>query len=198
MLAYSHARPDVTSKLPSIPTNGKAAEGYVSFATIFADANEDRLLSAGEVVSFTNSSGSFVLPGGIGTFVLFGGIDIATDLPFKGHLSAPSGSSIVTPLTTLVVALDMRAVQDAQAKVLTAFGLDPTTDLTTLDPIAGTSGGDAQAALAYTAGIEVFDTVTLIASALAGNDPSKYPGVFDLRLMAWPTRLRRSDRIPSQ
>lgn len=175
----SNATPDVSANLPSIPATGKAAEGYISFATIFADANENGSLSTGEAVSFTTSSGSFVMPGAVGTVILLGGIDIATGLPFQGHLSAPQGSSMVTPLTTLIVTLEKQGVVDAQAKVLAAFGLDPATDITTLDPIAGTTSGDAQAAPAYTAGIQVFDTFKLLASVLAGNEPSQFVPAYD-------------------
>jgi hypothetical protein len=36
--------------------------------------------------------------------VLQGGTDIATNLPLQGSLRAPEGSTVVTPLTTLVAA----------------------------------------------------------------------------------------------
>ena len=60
----------------------------------------------------------------------------------------------------------------------------PLRDLTTLDAIAGTSRGDAQAALACMAGNKVLDTLTLIASVLAGSDSAEYAGAFDAALSA--------------
>jgi Ca2+-binding RTX toxin-like protein len=159
-------------------------EGYIIGATVFADSNENGVIDSGEVSTKTDEAGAFLLAGGIGPLKLNGGVDIATGLPFRAHLNAPAGSTVITPLTTLIVALAAQSIPDAHAKVLTAFGFDPTADLTTLDPIAGTSGGDAQAALAYTAGIEVYSTLTLIASLLAGNDPADYTSAYDAVLGA--------------
>lgn len=75
--------------------NGKAEDGYI----------------AGGAVSYENGSGApattgvdggFALAGGSGPIELTGGTDNATGLAFTGTLTAPSGFSILSPLTTLV------------------------------------------------------------------------------------------------
>ena len=147
-----------------IPSAGGLEDGYISGATIFVDVNRDGELNPGEPFTGTNSDGTFSLGAlaSSGLVVAIGGTDISTGLPFKGQLSAPAGSTIITPLTTLLT-----SVGD-QNKVLTALGLPAGIDLTTLDPIAATKAGDAHGAAAYVAGAKVYDTVAMIASALAG------------------------------
>jgi hypothetical protein len=154
-------------------------EGYLAGATVFVDENDNGLLDAGENSTISDASGSFFSIGNSGPLIAIGGTDIATGLPFEGHLNAPAGSTVITPLTTLIVALSAEGVANAHDAVLTAFHLDPSTDLPTLDPIASTVGGDAEAALAYTAGIEVFDTLKLVASVLAGNNPTQFAAAYD-------------------
>jgi hypothetical protein len=87
-------------------------------------------------------------------------------LPFKGQLSAPAGSIEITPLTTLLVGL--QSDPSAQQRVLAALGLSLSLNLTTLDPIAATKGGDAAAAAAYVAGAKIYDTVEITGTALSG------------------------------
>ncbi|TIL87507.1 MAG: hypothetical protein E5Y73_25190 [Mesorhizobium sp.] len=164
--------------------SSKLTDGYIVNATIFADANSNDVFDSGEPSTTTDGAGAFTPIPAFGRLIATGGSDIATGLPFKGHLSAPVGSTTITPLTTLIVTLAKLGIADAESKVLVAFGFDPTTNLTTLDPIAGTSDGNAQAALAFTAGIEVFDTMTLLTSLLAGNNPANYGGAFDAILDA--------------
>jgi VCBS repeat-containing protein len=168
-----------TIQVNPLTLSGKVVDGYVSGSTVFADTNDNDLLDASEVSTTTDSGGNFLLTGGSGPLVMSGGTDIATKLPFQGHLNAPEGSAVITPLTTVVVTLWSRGVPDPIGAVLTAFHLDAAIDLLGLDPIAGTSGGDAQAALAYSKGVEVFDTLTLIGSVLGGSDPGQYAAAYD-------------------
>lgn len=181
--ANAHAEFD-GSYLGLVPVILRALEGYLAGATVFADENNNSALDSDEVSATTDMSGSFVSIGDSATIVAVGGTDIATGLAFKGYLSAPAGSSVITPLTTVIVKLSESDNSAAQAAVLAAFGLDSTIDLTTLDPISGTSEGGSQAALAYAAGIEVFNTLTLASSVLAGNDPASYSVAFRATLEA--------------
>ena len=84
---------------------GHVIEGYIAGATVFADANGNGVLDLGEAHTTTNADGSFTLTGGTGPIVMFGGTDVSTGLAFKGTLKAPMGSTVVTPLTTLVAEL---------------------------------------------------------------------------------------------
>ncbi|MCK1590330.1 Ig-like domain-containing protein [Bradyrhizobium sp. 169] len=144
----------------------KVGDGYISGATVFADANNNGQIDSGEASTTTNATGGFSLAGGSGPLIAFGGTDSSTGLPFKGPLSAPSGSNDITPLTTLLT--DSASDTSAQQKVLSAFGLSSSLDLTTFDPIAAAQGGSADGAATEVAGAKVYDTVEMIASALAG------------------------------
>jgi VCBS repeat-containing protein len=143
-------------------TSHRVLDGYLSSATVFADANGNGKLDPGEVSTTTDANGNFTLSGGSGPLVAFGGTDISTGLSFQGQLSAPAGSSAITPLTTLLT-----TVGD-QSKIAAALNLPSGIDLTTFDPIAATKAGDPNGAAVYTAGAKVYDTVAMIASALAG------------------------------
>lgn len=165
---------EVTIGLPS-----RALDGYIAGATVFADANGNGLPDAGEASTTTDSSGRFLLSGGSGPLVLTGGTDTSTNLAFTGRLTAPAGSAVVTPLTTLVETLattgaNPPSVAAAEQEVLTAFGLTLPGGSTpdNFDPIAGLAAGLPGSAAAYAAGTEVYDTVSMAAAALAGLDPA--------------------------
>jgi hypothetical protein len=157
--------------LPPVPTGPQmVVDGYLSGATVFADANGTGKLASNDVSTTTGTDGSFTLTGGTGPLIAFGGTDTSTGLAFKGQLEAPSGSTVMDPLTTLIsglqatAALSLKATEQA---VLAAFGLPSTTDLTTLDPIASAQSGDMVGADAYAAGAMVIDTADAIGSAFA-------------------------------
>lgn len=151
---------------PILQTTSKAEEGYLSGAAVFADANRNGQLDPGEASTTTDSTGGFSLTGGSGPLIAVGGTDISTGLLFKGQLSAPTGSSVITPLTTLLTSLGSDL--SAQQKILAALGLSSTLDLTTFDPIAAAQSGSADGAAAEVAGTKIYDTVEMIGSALAG------------------------------
>jgi VCBS repeat-containing protein len=152
---------------PILQTTSKAEDGYLSGTTVFADANGNGVLDTGESFTNTDESGSFIIPGTSGPLAAFGGSDTSTGLPFKGQLSAPEGSSVITPLTTLLTAL--AADPSAQSKLLAALGLPSSVDLTSFDPIEAAKTGDANGAATEVAGSKVYDTVEMIASALSGT-----------------------------
>ena len=143
-------------------------EGYVSGATVFADLNNNGELDPGEPTTTTDAQGNFTLPGGTAPLIAFGGADGTTGLPFLGQFSAPSGSRVITPLTTLVNILQSKGVPGAEQKVLNALGLSPDLDLESLDPIGAAKAGDLAAGAAQVAAAKVYDTVAVIAATLAG------------------------------
>lgn len=154
---------------------GKVADGYISGATVFADANGNGIFDQGEASAITDANGNYALSGGTGTIISLGGTDISTGLA-AGKLSAPAGSTVITPLTTLVVALG--GDQEASNKVSAAFGLSSNLDLTTFDPVAAAQSGDTASIAAVAAGIKTLSTVNLIASAVAGSDPGQFQSAF--------------------
>jgi len=118
------------------PTIGVAVDGYLKAATATCDTNGDGLASAGEVSVTTTAVGKYTFSDGCNSVVIVtGGIDIDTDTEFKGVLKAPVGSTVATPLTTLLVA----GMTPAQVK--SSLGLADSVDLQTLDPAAKQTDG---------------------------------------------------------
>ncbi len=162
--------------------DGKAIDGYLAGATVFVDVDGDGQLDADEPRDTTDEDGDFTLPAVAGEIVAFGGKDIATGLDFTGVLKAPSGSTVVTPLTTLMAErmADGESAEVAQAAVLNALGLGALkVDLTSLDPVAKAGDSDtavADAALAlHKAGVTVATLVSNLTkqvreAAGAGDD----------------------------
>ena len=113
---------------------------------MFADTNENGNLDDGEAFTTTAADGTFTLIGGTGPLVMRGGVDITTGLAFEGVLKAPEGSTVITPLTTLVSELTetLGSVAAAESAVVAAFGLvlPLGESLQTFDPIPAAIGGD--------------------------------------------------------
>jgi len=158
-----------TATPPPADLHGKVVDGYLSGATVFVDTNGDHALSAGEVSTTSDSQGNFTLPGGGGPIVAIGGSDIATGLAFEGYMSAPSGATVITPLTTLVQLLIENGVADPVGTVLRALGLPAGADLLHIDPVAANVGGDATGFALLAAGVTVISDIALIAAGLEGQ-----------------------------
>ena len=118
------------------PTSGVAVDGYLKFAKVVCDTNGNGLGDAGEPTVYTlggaADSGRFTFPQGCASHVLIakGGASADTGLMFVGLLKAPAGSTVVSPLTTLMVA------GMTQAQVNATLGLSASTDLLHTDPVA--------------------------------------------------------------
>jgi murein DD-endopeptidase MepM/ murein hydrolase activator NlpD len=160
------------NELTTLLASHHLLDGYLAGATVFVDANDNGIFDAGELSATTDSNGGFTLVSGDGPLIAQGGTDTSTGLQFNGKLSAPSGYSVITPLTTLIDDLQSQGVTAAEQKVLAAFDLSSNLDLTIVDPIAAARAGDAAGAAAYLAGAKVYDSVSLVASALAGSGGS--------------------------
>ncbi|MDC1157632.1 hypothetical protein OAU07_06655, partial [Alphaproteobacteria bacterium] len=140
--------------------SGQLVNGYIKDARVFQDNNGNGLFDVGEPTGTTDTSGRFALDG----FVSGGGeivaqptwtrstgetvtaTDQTTGAPVSTVFKAPAGSSVVSPLSTLVSA------GATQEQITQAFGLDNSIDLMSFDPIAaanapGASAAEIQAAL---------------------------------------------------
>ena len=158
-----------------------ALDGYIAGATVFADANDNGVLDDGEVSATTDAFGNFTLFGGSGPLVMSGGTDISTNQAFEGVMRAPEGSTVVTPLTTLVVAIAEATAEAsgqpidfaaANSQLLEGLGLPADIDLSTFDPIAATLSSDpsaqAQGEAAMAASVQIQNTIVQAASLLEG------------------------------
>ena len=118
------------------PSGGVAVDGYLSFAKIVCDTNENGIADVGEAAVYTLANGKFVFPEGCSnSIVASGGKNADTGLLFSGLLRAPAGSTVVSPLTSLM------AAGLSQAQMNAALGLPAGTNLLTTDP-AAMSGGN--------------------------------------------------------
>ena len=91
-------------------------DGPIAGATVFADANGNGVLDAGEASASTTVTGAFALPAAGGELIGTGGIDTQTGVTVPGPLTAPAGSGIIDPLTTLLDAYAAATGQTAQAR----------------------------------------------------------------------------------
>ena len=159
------------SAAPAPTQSGSVIDGYLVGATVFIDRDGDGQLDAGEPSTKTDAQGNFTLPANVpGNLVAFGGTDKSTKLPFVGALRAPAGSTVVTPLTTLVSELvsDGQTAAQAQEAVLKALGLgelNDRIDLTSYDPLQQPAD-DADALAVQKAAVTVATLVSSLTSTL--------------------------------
>ena len=156
-----------STKIVDKPTEGFVIDGYIRDAFVFRDANDNGVFDAGEANTLTDASGYYSLGGNLNKQIIVDGtksaaIDIASGNAFTGVLTAPIGSSIITPLTTLVQHLidDGMTQAAAETAVKTGLGISTTADLS-IDPIANLHTG------LYSAGVNV---ATLITAAGGGSN----------------------------
>lgn len=160
-----------------------AADGYIADALVFVDKADvngvyNGVLDPGESFAYTASDGTFSLDTSGGQLVLqsvhdglHNTTDVLTGLPFNGTLKAPSGSTVVTPLTNLIVAVAGAGGDTvaAEATVKAALGLSDAVTLTTLDPIAATISAAPGAADVLAASIQVQATVAQLSAATGAS-----------------------------
>ncbi len=129
----------------TIAVNGTLLDGPIAGATVFADANGNGVLDTGEASDATSTTGTFALFDPSGELTASGGIDSDTGLTPPGDLTAPAGSGVIDPLTTLLDAYAPAVGETpkaAQPALLASLGLDPTADLTQTDPETAAASGD--------------------------------------------------------
>jgi len=158
---------------------GKAADGYISGAQIYLDANGDGIAQDSEILAgvTTDSEGNFFLKSGDNpsnfALILEGGTNIDTGLANTIQLKAPAGSTSITPLTTILqtmMAESGLSLEDANAKIVTALGLEAGTDLSKYDPISiATAGSADDAAFALTAQKAAAQIAAILTLASSGD-----------------------------
>jgi len=166
--------------MPSVRTSdGVVIDGRIKGATVFADLDGDGKQDANEPSVTTDEQGNFDANftglAANAPLVATGGTDIATNLPFGGAFTAPAGSTVVTPLTTLIQSLVDSGTPAAEAELnlKKAFGLPANLDLRTFDAtnIDSATADEAtqQAAVkVYAAAAQVANLMTQISGALQG------------------------------
>ncbi len=145
--------------------NTTATDGYISGGNVYLDIDKSGTVTTGDTLvgtTLANGSVSVALSSGQDAYDLLvtGGTDVSTGLAFAGLLRAPAGSTVISPLTTLVQAVmsaDTSSLSTAaklaaaQATVVSALSLPTGVDLTSYDPVEvalGSSSTAAQKAIA--------------------------------------------------
>ncbi len=125
---------------------------FLSGSIVFADTNNDGMVSPGEWTSLTASNGTFVLPNSVTAknVIVYGGNDLMTGNAFQGQLSASAGSTVVNPFTTLIQSMVNSGlagtVLDATNAIKSAFSLPATINLMSYNPLTVLANGSATAA----------------------------------------------------
>ncbi|TXS91398.1 hypothetical protein FV139_16895, partial [Parahaliea maris] len=185
---------------PVTTIDGSGQDGYIENATVWSDLDADGVLDwtdlngnevfdigEGESWAITDGKGDFALQGDLsGRLVLTGGTDIATGLDFTGVLRAPAGSTVVSPMTTLVVSVmdsllaadpalsEAEAQLEAERIVKSTLSIDDAVDLSSYDPIEVLSTSSdpeelATAADVFATGSQILNTVSIAGSAVSGS-----------------------------
>ena len=160
---------DITSAV-SNAFSGVGIDGILVGSTVCVDANENATCDTDEPSAVTDAQGKFEIPATTvtGPLLLVGGKDIGTGLAFTGTLSAPAGSTVVTPLTSAVQSLvkSGKSAAEAEANVKAALGVPTDVNLTTFDPFNEVSA-NAQAVLASQAHLQTIVQAASVAVASA-------------------------------
>ncbi len=151
---------------------GKAADGYVRGAQVYADFNGNGQTDAGELLAgvVTDAAGNFFLPASVTVpIIIKGGVNIDTGVPNTLVMKAPAGASMVSPLTTLLQTFlesnPGASVATANSAVLQALGLPTNVNLASFDPLAALEADPSSpAALAVQKAAAQIATIVALAS----------------------------------
>ena len=164
---YTHTITNDDLKVISL--SGVVVDGYISTATIYLDANGNGLADPEERTGLTTDeqgrfSGTVV---GEGALIAVGGINTDTGLANALPLGAPSGSAVISPLTTLVqqvVKSTGVGTLEASAAVGKALGLPSAVDLLQFDPLA--SPQESAAVAVQRANVQVATTISIAGTSV--------------------------------
>lgn len=176
---------------PRPPTQvaGIGQDGYIANGTVFFDANGNQTRDGVEPTTTTDSKGKFDLPISLhdfdanhnnqidpseGTLILTGGTDIATGLPLTSQLTAPPGSTVVSPVTSLLAEILKQnaglSLADARAQLQTSLGISSTLDVTQYDPFAGAAANDPASTSVLAASAKIQNTLDALQGVLQGGN----------------------------
>ena len=165
----------------STTSSGSVVKGKWEGASVFYVDNidttdiEEPTGTEGEDYVLTDSSGDFsgltyqaTTNGAIIALATADTIDVSTgsSVPVGTYMSAPTGSTVVTMGTTLLVETDL-----TEAEINTVLGLDEDTDLTTFDPFETTDTASAVNLEAKSQ--QILTAITVTKSALEGAGASE-------------------------
>lgn len=166
--------------------SGVVVDGYVAHARVFRDGNGNGRWDAEEAYVYTDGRGRFAGLTGSGPIAAEPGAsggggttrDLSTGVEFRQSYSAPEGSRVITPLTTVLAAVRQAApglsATQANERVTGALGLDSAIFLMDFDPQASTALSsasvlEAQRVAAHLANFLAVSGAALQASGLSAS-----------------------------
>ena len=164
---------------------GFVIDDYIAGANVFFDANKNGIADPNEPKGTTDGNGAFdfditsstfdtnnngKLDPSEGNLVAFGGTDIGTGLPLETPLKATPDAEVITLLTSMVAELADRglSVNEANAKVTSAFGIPSDIPINSVDPIAATLGQQPGGKAVLTAMLVAQNSITQTAGLIEG------------------------------
>ncbi|MBU2097856.1 MAG: hypothetical protein KKD00_03785, partial [Gammaproteobacteria bacterium] len=158
-------------------------DGYLSGATVFADANGNGQLDAGEWSTTTSANGTFEVPDSVAAVqvIAFGGTDLLSGNAFKGVLSSSTGSTMLNPMTSAIAAIaaDSGSVNDATLDVKEVFNLPADINLLSYNALAvlasssATSAEKAVALQVQKASQQISNIMTQVSSVIDTMTPGQ-------------------------
>jgi len=173
-----------SSSATSKTSTGTVIDDYIQGATVCVDSNNDGKLDTAIdkpcAESTTNATGQFIFKTDVSgsPLMMSGGTDVASGKAFTGTYTAPAGSLVINPLTTLVQAIIKDSngtinATTAQSTVKTSLELPSGIDLTSYDPIAilstGTDAQKEEAKQVFAQQSSIQTILTIVASTIAAN-----------------------------
>jgi Ca2+-binding RTX toxin-like protein len=126
--------------------SGVTVDGYIRDAEVFIDVNGNLKADDNEETVLSDNDGKFVLKYVDGQLVSVGGFDLASgnlldSLVLVNKLASYSDFAVVTPVTTLASFLD------DPDDINDILGIDPSIDVSVIDPVAAFNDGEIYADL---------------------------------------------------
>ena len=173
-----------------LSASGRGVDGYILGGTATLDVNDDHLFGGSDPTTLTDASGTYSFSGqGEHLVSVTGGVDISSNTPFLGQLLAAPGSSVASPLTTIVMLnvlsnlpspvagvsspISAAAVSQAESTLKLSLGIPSTVALMTTDPVAAVTSPTAsptatQLIQISAATCEMMDRVAIAVAAATG------------------------------
>ena len=163
--------PDPDPVVP-VPYSGSVIKGPLENALVFLDYDGDGILGADEPSVRTNADGSFEVDGNVEGVGFVAQTDSTTVDTSSGEvldnvvLKAPSGSSVVTPATTI-----MQEAGITKEEVSAVLGLPEGVDITSFNPYSADADPEVAHAVEKVSQ-QVMTTITAVSSAVEGAGAS--------------------------
>ena len=169
-----------------LSASGRGVDGYILGGTATLDVNDDHLFGGSDPTTLTDASGTYSFSGqGEHLVSVTGGVDISSNTPFLGQLLAAPGSSVASPLTTIVMLnvlsnlpspvagvsspISAAAVSQAESALKLSLGIPSTVALMTTDPVAAVNSPTASQLIQLSAATcEMMDRVAIAVAAATG------------------------------